>query len=255
METQIPSAVPVPGATPAFQFPSSRQLFNESWELYKIHFKNLILLSLVPLAVIFVGGIIAGILSSMRLESSLSTPIFIVLAIAFGLFIVYLSIWSFAASVHYISSETHSETPIKDAYNSSSHDIFPLLFTGILTGLAVMGGFILLIIPGIIFSFWFSQSSFVTITEKISGPNALKQSKLYVKGNVKEIIKKGLYIGIITFGIAIIVGLLTLPFRLLGNSKAPGEILNTLFQIAWSPLATIYAYRLFIHLRNSKKIV
>lgn len=252
METQTQQ---VAQTAPAFQFPTARQLFNESWEMYKAHFKNLILLTLVPLAVIFIGGIIAGILSSMRLDSSVSKPIFILLAIAFGLFIAYLSAWSFAASIHYISSETHSETPIKDAYNTSSHDIFPLFFTGILTGLAVLGGMILLIIPGIIFSFWFSQSSFVTITEKVSGPEALKQSKLYVQGNVKEVFKKGFYIGIITFGIAILIGLLALPFRLLSDSKGPGEILNTLFQIVWSPLATIYAYRLFIHLRNSKKVM
>jgi hypothetical protein len=58
--------------------------------------------------------------------------------------------------------------------------LLPLLGTTILVYLAVWGGIILLIIPGIYFAIWFGLSQHVVVLEGIAGPKALGRSKRLV---------------------------------------------------------------------------
>ena len=71
-------------------------------------------------------------------------------------------------------------TSALDALKQGVSRYGPLLWTTILMFLAIMGGFILLIIPGIYFSIWFGLSQHVTVLEGISGPAALGRSKQLV---------------------------------------------------------------------------
>lgn len=57
------------------------------------------------------------------------------------------------------------------------------LWVTILVLLAFYGGFILLIIPGIIFGVWFAFSGYTVMLEDKRGLSALKRSKQLVKGN------------------------------------------------------------------------
>jgi hypothetical protein len=56
----------------------------------------------------------------------------------------------------------------------------PLLLTSILVYLAVVGGLMLCIIPGIYFSIWFGLAQHVVMIERLSGVAALKRSKQLV---------------------------------------------------------------------------
>jgi hypothetical protein len=61
--------------------------------------------------------------------------------------------------------------------------LLPRFFAvSILVGLAVGVGFVLLIIPGIIFATWFSMSMFVLVNENIGIIESMKRSKALVKG-------------------------------------------------------------------------
>jgi hypothetical protein len=66
------------------------------------------------------------------------------------------------------------------AFEAISHGVrrfLPLLGTTILVYLAIWGGLILLIIPGIYFAIWFALSQHVVVIEGISGASAMKRSK------------------------------------------------------------------------------
>ncbi|MFA5937245.1 MAG: hypothetical protein WC822_05230, partial [Candidatus Paceibacterota bacterium] len=52
----------------------------------------------------------------------------------------------------------------------------------ILNGLAILGGFILLVIPGIIFSIWFSFTTYAVVLDNARGTAALSASKKLVVG-------------------------------------------------------------------------
>ncbi len=59
---------------------------------------------------------------------------------------------------------------------------WPVVWTIILSAIAILCGFILFIIPGIIFSIWFSFSIYATLFDGQKGGAALKASKHLVQG-------------------------------------------------------------------------
>lgn len=60
--------------------------------------------------------------------------------------------------------------------------LLPLLFTYILTTLAITAGLIALIIPGIVLLVWFLLSTEVTVFEGLAGPKAMGRSKELMRG-------------------------------------------------------------------------
>jgi uncharacterized membrane protein len=78
---------------------------------------------------------------------------------------------------------------------------FPLLWTLILVGVAIMGGFILLIVPGILAAFWFSLATQVVVVEGVSGFKALGRSRQIMRGNIGTLFVMGLVLGLIGFAI------------------------------------------------------
>lgn len=60
--------------------------------------------------------------------------------------------------------------------------IVPMVVTYILCVLAIFGGLILLIIPGIVFAIWLLVATEVAVFEGIAGPNAMKRSRQLMRG-------------------------------------------------------------------------
>ena len=54
--------------------------------------------------------------------------------------------------------------------------IWQFFWISLLRGWAVLGGLILFIIPGIIFSIWFSLSLYILVAEGLKGTSAIKQN-------------------------------------------------------------------------------
>jgi hypothetical protein len=82
----------------------------------------------------------------------------------------------------------------------------PMIGTTILYSLAVMGGMILLIVPGILFALWFGLYQPIVIVEELSGPTALTRSKhlvrpylgpYFVLGLISFVIAMSLYVPVI----------------------------------------------------------
>ena len=67
-----------------------------------------------------------------------------------------------------------------------------------ITGLIIAGGLILLIIPGIFFSLWYSQTLYLVLEKGIGIKNALKESKKMVVGKLWKLFGRYLVIGIFT---------------------------------------------------------
>ncbi len=257
MDTQTNTPIAQPTAqNPAsvFVFPTAGKIFAQAQEIYKTKFNSLIIISLCSVGISAVAGLMSNQGSAYIKSAADSEKIIgVALALLIALFIIYISIWAYAATIRNISSADPNITAGK-SFSESSHDIMPLFLTGLLAFLFIFGGTILLIVPGIIFAFWYSQSTYVVITEGLSGKKALDQSKLYVKGNVWEIFKKGFFIIIISlligFGVGFIFGLVGAALRL----SFIINIADIIFQMFWTPLVTIYAFLLFQYLRQSKTV-
>ena len=88
------------------------------------------------------------------------------------------------------------ETSLSDSFGHASARFLSLAGSAILFGLAIIGGLILLIIPGILFAVWFILSSQCVILEDSKAVSSLGRSKHYVGGYWWK-----------TFGVLIVAGL------------------------------------------------
>ena len=105
------------------------------------------------------------------------------------------------------------------AYSRAAGRAGALIGTQFLVTLVVLLGFLLLVVPGIIFSLWFMIVPTVVLLEKIGGPSALGRAKALMKGNVGKGFALNLVVGLLVtvityavmFGIGYVVGMIGLP--------------------------------------------
>ncbi len=103
-----------------------------------------------------------------------------------------------AAVIHVVArAYLGKETTLGEALRLGLSSLLGLIWTGLLYFLIMFGGFILLIIPGIIFAFWFCMYQHVVVIERTTGFAALKRSKAILSTNYGTLIALGLVVGVI----------------------------------------------------------
>jgi len=109
----------------------------------------------------------------------------VLIALFVGIFIVgfVLSTWFYATTLESVIRVVNGGVlELKDAYKKSWKYAFVLLLAGVLTGLSVLLGLVLLIIPGIVFSVWFCFSGFGVAEKGLGAVPSMKESKSLVNG-------------------------------------------------------------------------
>lgn len=114
-----------------------------------------------------------------------------------------------------------------------------LIGTVILTSLINIGGYLLLIVPGIILSCMFSQAYYLTLIDGLSPIQALKQSKILTKHNKVKIYN-------IYFLVNVISGVIFLPAYFL---KIPDYLLQ-IFVYFFSSYSMVVGYIIFKKLKS-----
>ncbi len=104
------------------------------------------------------------------------------------IFLLSLALSTGAWTILLLAAARGQKVGVGDAFRRGVKFSGILLLAGLLTFLAIVGGFILLIIPGYIFLAWFYLTQFVVIDEKLGPVAAMKRSKQLVKGRVVEIL-------------------------------------------------------------------
>jgi hypothetical protein len=117
------------------------------------------------------------------------------------------------AAVVYAISNAYLQKPISvgGSIKQAFQRILPLIWTWFLVVLAIMGGMILCVVPGILASFWFSLATQVVVIEGVAGFAALKRSRQLMAGNIGNFFVLGLLIGIINAGTGFGAGLIPQP--------------------------------------------
>lgn len=151
-----------------------------------------------------------------------------------------------AATAALLTAITSEKTlNVKEAYEAGLKKLLSLWWVGLLSSLVIMGGFLLLVIPGILFMVWFSLSQYVLIAENKKGAEALNLSREYIRG----------FFVPVTFRLAVII-LVTSVLSGLGSLlflQLPYPFLKTLIQellqLILVPFAMLYTYLLYQNLR------
>jgi len=249
-----PSSAPLPVSVSqtegSFSFLGIFELLKKSWQIYKERFWKFIGILLTQLflgVIVFVLITVIFLLGSslIRINQGISTtnsfqtfllarlspmgfPL-IVVTIIFLLGILVIQIWSQVALLTEAVSE--AKLGIREAYHKSRGKIFQLFWLSIISGLIISGGTILLVIPGIILSTWFSLSMFVLVAENIGGVSALVRSREYIRGHFWGVLGRVLFLGLPVIIFSPISNLITSFFK---EIKLPfiGSVLSLILSLS-----------------------
>ncbi|MEW6570666.1 MAG: hypothetical protein AB1390_05770 [Nitrospirota bacterium] len=157
------------------------ELFVKSWHVFKKRMVTLLFLYLISL--ILFGIAFAVFLGTGYLFAILFPDVRQAI-IAGGAFIGCIAgfiamFWGLGSFISAVSDDTLG---FKDALERGSQRIGSFIWLFILLGFIITGGFLLFIVPGIIFTVWFMFSQFILASENEKGMNALLKSKEYVRG-------------------------------------------------------------------------
>jgi hypothetical protein len=236
----------------AKQLPPVGKLFSDSWALLKANLKNLIILNLIgfgitvlTLIVIVILGIIFGLTAqfSHLSPSTAGTVLYTMVPLLIALFLVFFVIgtWFNVASI-LIVANTNGKLPATQALKNASKLVVPALIVGILSFLYIMGGFFLLIIPGIILSILFTFAIYEVVLNNQTGINALKRSVLIYSNNFLGIFGRVILIGVIGWGIQMLISFIT-PHEGLGQGLI--SLVSLIISVVYSWFALCYIVLLY----------
>jgi hypothetical protein len=139
--------------------------------------------------------------------------------------------WGIAAVIYAVVDK---DSGIKESLGRAWQRIGSFIWLFSLLGFIITGGFLLLIIPGILFGVWFAFAQFILAGEDVKGMDALLKSKEYVRDRWFDVFLRLFVIWIIS----VIAGMVPVI----------GPILSILFM----PFMMIFAYLVYQDLRSLK---
>jgi hypothetical protein len=222
-----------------------KQLLIQSWATFKKTWKVLVrIVALVAAPTFVLVAMIMGIALSGY------TTVAIILGLILVMLAVYFFSWAYSAII-YVLSNSHEEhrTTARKAFVHTKARVWVMIGVGILISLIVMGGLILLIIPGIIFSVWYGMSRYIVITENLSVIESLKKSRSYVDGYFWPIIIRMLVIVALGIGVTVVVEILAAVISF--GSTIIADVINMLASAVWSLFTVVYGYRVYATLKQA----
>lgn len=225
-----PAARRSPRPAPKKKLTDIGDLFKESWQLFQRRFAILIGLYLLTMVAFMLPvGITIGV--AMLAGMAKGGGALVATGVAGLLVGLYLGFRCFAAFLHAVVDD---RLAFGEALEKGKGLVLPLAWIGFLTGFIIGGGFILLIIPGIIFMVWFFFAQFILVKEDAHGMSALLKSREYVRGE--------------WFNVALRLLLVWAASVLLGIIPLAGPVLC----IAFFPFVMIFHYLIYRDLREMK---
>lgn len=168
--------------------------FSRVFDLYGKHFVPLITYSAIFYgAVALVWAIVAGVLITSLAAGALLALVGIVLSIVASMLIT----GAYIVALDDVE-KTGTFPAFGDVWPRVTPMLGPLVVTSLLAGLGILGGMILLVIPGLVLATWWFVAAPVVMLENKSGSSALGRSRDLVRGN-----------GWTVFGLFVVVSIIT----------------------------------------------
>lgn len=148
-------------------------------------------------------------------------PWFMASIVLVNLLFTVFSFWVNLAGIKTVAGAVEGKNkPLKEVLKASFKLLWPFSLLSILVGLIQFGGFILLVIPGIIFMVWFGFAKFIFVNENIGIKESVKESKRIVAGKFWPVLGR-----IVVFDAFMIIVQMTFTFIPFGI----GSVISPLF--------------------------
>mgnify|MGYP001562987956 FL=1 len=218
------------------RLPPVGKILSESVTLYRMHARTIAGIGVLPA--------LLGAMSILLLAggSTIPSTILLVVAVIVGMFARF----AWAASV---TSETVLNAGVGAAYRAVFANIRSVAWISILTGLVILGGLVLLVIPGIIVAVKLNFALYAFFIEKKRGSDALATSWYYARNSFWPIVWRLVCLGLILSFIGILVSIVgylvsqVVPFGgetadfsmvLLRDSQQEISVISQFFQFAFN---------------------
>lgn len=210
-----PSVTPPPVSTSTHtHFPTIGTLFRDSWAMFKGSVLNIVIVNVLYIAVcilVFIGAAtllipLGGLtvfqaIQNQTFKPEMLIPLFIsggVILIFLGIFFTILGFALTAAQI-FIAGNYKEKHSLGLHIKKSFPKILPLFVVGLITGFITTGGFLLFVIPGIIFTIFFMFASYEVVLNNQGILSSIKRSVKLVSHNFGEVFVRvllliGLYI-------------------------------------------------------------
>lgn len=225
-------------------------LLQEAWNVYKRNAGTYIVLILLSIAFSFAGilvGLLAGVITYTATQEMVTAAL---VGMLIGIpVLMYLTYWVQASLLKATVTDSEGgKTSVAEAFNGSRNLVLPLFVLGLISGFITLGGFALLVIPGIILTIWFSMSSYILFKEGKKGFEALLTSREYVRGMAGTV-----FIYLFIFAI---LGYALQSIPTFFFNQADAEFAGSLFSMVMSfiigPLGMLYSVGIYNELRRIK---
>jgi uncharacterized membrane protein len=187
---------------PAFPEPTVSGVFGHGWEILKSKFLELLLVMLIQMLLSAPMGM-TSMIFNLEYVGTFTTGLFnFIYAVLVLMPVSYGCSWVYLKAVR---GESFKVTDIFFAYQSFGN----IILANILVFLIVGAGFVMLIVPGIIFACKLSFVPYLVMDEKMDAIDAVKKSWNMTKGHAGTIFLMGIVScfvalgGLICFGVGI----------------------------------------------------
>lgn len=219
---------------------TASEIIEQSWGLYTKNFRRLgvfMFFMFIPTVILSVLGILGMYLDSVLPNSAMLSNI--VLIFLFFASIVF-TLWTGIALAHEIKQLLEGGGAAwKHLYNTTTHLIWPSIYTSLLVGLVVLGGSLLFIIPGVIFTVWYAFTNYAVIFDEKRGLSAMRASKSLVVGRWWNMLWR-LFVPPMFFVLVTLVirSVFFVPFSYLFSSQLALSIFTSFFSSLVNAVAT-----------------
>jgi hypothetical protein len=259
---EIPPGLPPPpgGGAPGGETLPQRsigEILSAAWQIYTKNAAQLIVIVaavVVPLSVI--SWLLVDVLFApkekteiilgqpIRVESRAFIVFLLATLVALAIAVIINAILQAALLRGAALATVGDPVDINDSYRWGLRRFGSVLVVSLLVGLAVAIGFLLLIIPGIIFLVMFSVAVPALVVEGVRGTDAMRRSWNLVKGHFWHV-----------FGVIVVAAILTgIVSGILGAIGGSNSVLRLIFgtiaQVLVAPFSALIAVLLYLDVRS-----
>lgn len=186
------------------------EILDRGFQILGEHFGTLFQ---IKVCTVLPSSIILGIQAD-AMERDKSAPTLLLYIAALMFYSLVVGPLSHAAALSVISRcyLGHSTT-LGESFELGKRRLGPLIVTGIMTLIVILGGTLLFIIPGILCGIWFSLVQEVTLLEQVDGETALGRSKALIQKNMGTSILLGIVIVLIAIPMSLIAKIFPAPIN------------------------------------------
>lgn len=261
-QTSQMNPTPVTAQAPTLQLISISDLLRQAFAMYKSKFWEFLQMTLLSLAGYVPVAIIAGLFVlainfSASLDSRVAIGLYILLGLL-GLVAIIIAIYVYLigqVGIYLLIIDQSPKTKVLATFKAARSLAVRFFETNIVTSIFLMLWFLLLIVPGIIMSIYYSLVPWIFIIEGLRNRSAMRRSKELIKGRWWLVFGR-IFLPILIFWIisGIIFGI---PASLLesdSNGEQVYSFFNDFVSMIIAPFMVAYSYYLYqslVKLKNN----